>query len=186
MCRARHDRCRLDGSGAAIERSPIAGPTQHPAHRRGRSLLRFFFADTGFDLGKTDTYTAQEAKVNITDMEQDVFEMTVAGNISDGWGAGPISLAVGGSYRKEQIYQIVRDSTNKSSDHVNGHPVLCNNDPEAIAAGLRGVNPPDCANTVGIQYSKVSNIQGEIKVKEAFVETLIPLVADQSLMRQMT
>jgi hypothetical protein len=53
-------------------------------------------------------------------------------------------------------------------------------------AGLRGVNPPDCANTVGIQYSKVSNIQGEIKVKEAFVETLIPLVADQSLMRQMT
>jgi hypothetical protein len=145
-----------------------------------------FFADTGFDLGKTDTYTAQEAKVNITDMEQDAFEMTVAGNISDGWGAGPISLAVGGSYRKEQIYQIVRDSTNKSSDHVNGHPVLCNNDPEAIAAGLRGVNPPDCANTVGIQYSKVSNIQGEIKVKEAFVETLIPLVADQSLMRQMT
>jgi hypothetical protein len=125
MCRARHDRCRLDGSGAAIERSPIAGPTQHPAHRRGRSLLRFFFADTGFDLGKTDTYTAQEAKVNITDMEQDVFEMTVAGNISDGWGAGPISLAVGGSYRKEQIYQIVRDSTNKSSDHVNGHRRDC-------------------------------------------------------------
>src|SRR5690606_12191538 len=34
----------------------------------------------------------------------------------------------------------------------------------------------DCANTVGIQYSKVSNIQGEGDVWEAFAETLIPLV----------
>jgi outer membrane receptor protein involved in Fe transport len=89
----------------------------------------------------------------------------------EGW-AGPISLAFGGNYRKESIYQIVRDSTNRSSDHETGRPVMCN-DP---AIGLRGVNPADCANTVGIQYSKVSNIQGEGEVWEAFAETLVPLV----------
>lgn len=144
-----------------------------------------FFADSGFDLGLSDTYIAQEPKVNTTDLDQDIFELSAAGDVSEGWGAGPISLALGGSYRQEEILQIVRDSTNKSSDHVNGHPVLCNNDPEAIAAGLRGVNGPDCANTVGIQYSKVSNIKGKIKVKEAFVEGLIPLIADQPFMRQM-
>src|SRR5690606_35069681 len=51
-------------------------------------------------------------------------------------------------------------------------PVRCN-DP---SIGLRGVNPPDCANTVGNQYSKVSNINGTADVWEAFAETLIPLV----------
>ena len=60
--------------------------------------------------------------------------------------------------------------------------MLCNGDPAAIAAGLRGVNPPDCANTVGIQYSKVSNIQGSIEVAEAFGETIIPIVADQGIL----
>jgi iron complex outermembrane receptor protein len=142
-----------------------------------------YFADSGFKLGQTDSYTAQEAKVNITTMQQHVAELTANGEVFKGWGAGPITAAVGGSYRKESIRQIVRDSTNKSSDHTNGHPVLCNSDPAAIAAGLRGVNQPDCTNTVGIQFSKVSNIMGSIDVKEAFVETQVPILADQPWMK---
>jgi outer membrane receptor protein involved in Fe transport len=49
--------------------------------------------------------------------------------------------------------------------------------------GLRGVSGGDCANTVGIQYSKVSNIQGSANVKEIFAETLVPLISDQSWMK---
>jgi len=137
-----------------------------------------FFAGSGFANGETDTYTSQEAKVNIITMQQHVAELTFSGDVYRGWGAGPITAAFGGTYRQDNIRQIVRDSTNQSSNHTSGHPVLCNGDAAAIAAGLRGVNGPDCANTVGIQYSKVSNIEGQIDVKEAFAETLIPLVSD--------
>jgi iron complex outermembrane receptor protein len=144
-----------------------------------------FFADTGFDLGLTDSYVAQEAKVNMVDFEQDLFELTTTGDIAEGW-AGPIALAAGVSWRDEEIVQIVRDSTNQSSDHENGHPVLCDTDAYAVAAGLRGVSVPDCLNTVGIQYSKVSNIRGTSTVREAFVESYIPVVADQPAMQLMT
>ena len=144
------------------------------------------FADTGFDLGITDSYTSQEAKVNITTLRQHVAELSASGEVWQGWGAGPITAAFGVAYREDRIRQIVRDSTNRSSDHVGGHPVLCDTDPAAIAAGLRGVNPPDCANTVGVQYSKVSNILGSIDVAEAFAETIVPLVADQGLLDRAT
>ncbi len=130
-----------------------------------------YFAGSGFSLGRTDSYTAQEAKVNRTTLTQHVAELSASGTIVDGW-AGPILGAFGGSYRREHVLQIVRDSTNQSSNHDSGHPVLCDGE----APGLRGVNPPDCANTVGIQYSKVSNIIGSISVKELFAETQIPLL----------
>lgn len=140
-----------------------------------------FFAGSGFDLGRTDSYTAEEAKVNITNLDQHVAELATSGTLFEGW-AGPISGAFGASYRREHVIQIVRDSTNQSSNHDTGHPVLCDGE----APGLRGVNPPDCANTVGIQYSKVSNIIGTIDVKEAFAETQIPLLADRGIIDSAT
>jgi outer membrane receptor protein involved in Fe transport len=139
-----------------------------------------YFADTGFASGDTISYISDEAKVNITKMTQHIFELSANGEIYEGWGAGPISLAVGGSYRSEEVLQVVHDSTNESSNHDTGHPVLCNGE----SPGLRGVSPPDCANTVGIQYSKVSNIKGRINVTEAFAETLVPLIADGALIKK--
>ncbi len=109
--------------------------------------------------------------------------MSARGEVYKGW-AGPISLAVGASYRQESIFQVVQDTANQASIHDVGtaaaplegeyHPCSVNplvNGP----LGLRGVNTPDCANTVAHQFSKVSNIQGQAKVWEAFGETLIPL-----------
>jgi outer membrane receptor protein involved in Fe transport len=142
-----------------------------------------YFTDTGFSLGQSITYTSDEAKVNITGMQEHVAELSMNGDVFKGWGAGPITGAFGATYRQDSILQIVHDSTNQSSDHSKGHPVLCNSDPAAIAAGLRGVSQPDCTNTVGIQFSKVSNLMGVIKVKEAFAETLIPIIADAPFMK---
>ena len=144
-----------------------------------------YIAGSGFASGATDSYTSQEAKVTLTTMRQHVAELSMNGEVFKGWGAGPITAAFGATYREESIRQIVRDSTNQSSDHTSGHPVLCNSDPAAIAAGLRGVNQADCTNTVGIQYSKVSNILGDISVKEAFAETQIPIIADQPFMKSL-
>jgi len=137
-----------------------------------------YYADTGFARGDTMTFTTQEAKVNTTRLRQHVAEFSMNGNLMEGW-AGPISLAFGGSWRREAIRQIVQDATNPSSDHVDGRPVACSGE----IAGLRGVSAADCVNTVGLQYSKVSNIMGAITVKEAFAETMVPLLADAGPIR---
>src|SRR5690606_18196180 len=100
------------------------------------------------------------------------------GGLFEGW-AGPINLAFGGSWRKESINQIVQDASNPSSDHVDGRPVLCDGD----VPGRRGVSVADCINTGGSEYPKVSNIMGSIPVKEAFAETLVPLLADAGPIR---
>lgn len=142
-----------------------------------------FFADTGFDLGLSTTYVTGISKVNNTDYDQDVFEISAFGPISEGWGAGSIDMAVGYSYRKEEILQIVHDVTNPASDHSgNFHPVSCD-DP---SIGLRGVSTPDCLNTVGVQYSKVSNIMGESDVNELFAEAFVPLIGGTSSIEQMS
>lgn len=130
-----------------------------------------FFADTGFDRGESFTFTTGTEKLNRTKISQHVFEFDLNGELWDGW-AGPIVTAFGGSFRREKILQLVEDETNPSSDHTNGHPVACNGE----IPGLRGVSTPDCLNTVGLQYSKVSNIRGAIDVYEAFGEALVPLI----------
>lgn len=129
-----------------------------------------FFADTGFALGITDSYTSTRAKRALTTFRQHFAEISLAGNVINNW-AGPISAALGASYRKDSIYQINRDPAHPTSDHEDGHPVLCSGE----SPGLRGVPAGECANTVATQYSKVSNIQGSADVKEVFGETLIPL-----------
>lgn len=129
-----------------------------------------FFADTGFDLGISDTYTSTRAKRAITTFEQHFAELSFAGQLFE-LPAGPVSLAFGGSYRKDSIYQINRDPAHPSSNHETGHPVLCSGE----SPGLRGVSGGDCANTVATQYSKTSNIQGSADVWELFGETLIPI-----------
>ncbi len=130
-----------------------------------------FFADDGFASGRSYTYTTNPEKTNITTFEQHFAELSGAGDIIDLW-AGPLAGAFGGSYRRDEILQLVQDPTNPPSDHENGHPVLCSGE----APGLRGVSVPDCLNTVGLQYSKVSNIKGSATVWEAFGELLLPLV----------
>jgi iron complex outermembrane recepter protein len=130
-----------------------------------------YFPDTGFSLGETYSYTTSAEKRNLTTFRQHFAEISVAGDLIDLW-AGPVAVAFGGSYRKDSIRQIVQDVTNPASDHDNFFPVRCN-DP---SIGLRGVSPPDCGNTVGNQYSKVSNIRGVADVWEAFGEVLVPLI----------
>jgi outer membrane receptor protein involved in Fe transport len=137
-----------------------------------------FFADSGYELGESHSFTTEEAKVNRTRIRQHVAELTFSGDIVEGW-AGPISAAFGASWRKESIRQIVEDVTNPASDHSSFRPVRCSNP----AIGLRGVSPPDCANTVGVQFSKVSNIRGSIEVPELFAETLIPLLSEAGPIR---
>ena len=130
-----------------------------------------YYADSGFSLGDDYSYETREEKVGLTTFTQHFVELSASGDLIDLW-AGPVAVAFGGSYRKDSILQLVQDVTNPASNHDTFRPVRCN-DP---SIGLRGVSPPDCANTVGNQFSKVSNIRGQADVWEAFAEVLIPVV----------
>lgn len=153
---------RGNASATAVDYVVGADPGQH-------ITTPIAFADTGFDLGYTYSYTTGDAKRNITTFNQYLAEISAAGKVIDGW-AGPISAAFGASYRKEDILQLVQDPTNPASDHVGGHPVLCPGE----VTGLR-FGGSDCHNTVGFQFSKVSNIMGSAHVTEIFGEALVPL-----------
>ncbi len=132
-----------------------------------------YFVDTGLSLGLTDSYMAQEAKVNRTLYKQHQAELALAGGVLDNW-AGTISAAFGGAYRKESFLQVSRDSSNPTGNYDSYVAVICD-DP---TIGLRGVSATDCTTNAGVgtQYSKVWNIQAETDVVEAFVETLVPLL----------
>jgi len=130
-----------------------------------------YWSDTGFASGDTLSYTSSAEKVNVTAYQQQLVELSAAGTLFDGW-AGPVAGAFGVSWRKESIRQVVEDVTNPAGDHDNGHPVLCDGE----VPGLRGVGLTDCTNTVGVQYSKTSNINGSARVWEAFGEALVPLL----------
>jgi outer membrane receptor protein involved in Fe transport len=136
-----------------------------------------YFAGSGFNPAQTLSYTSQVEKVNITTMNQHVAELSANGELFKGW-AGPITAAFGGTFRRESILQLVEDPTNPAGDQTNYHPIPCNGSAAAIAAGLRGISAPDCANTVGIQFSKVSNILGTLETKETYGELGVPLIAD--------
>ncbi len=135
-----------------------------------------YFAGEGIVPGLTDSYTSISPKNYLTTFKQHQAEISFAGNLMDGW-AGPISMAFGGNWRRESVYQIVRDPGNPTNNNDSFFPVLCD-DPNLK---LRGVpnNPGGCKNTVDVQFSKVSNIRGTSEVKEAFLEALLPL-ADSS------
>jgi len=129
-----------------------------------------YFAEDGFASGRSYSYTTGEAKTNITTFQQHFAELSASGEVVDLW-AGPLSVALGGSFRRESILQLVQDVTNPASNHDTFRPVSCNN----AALGLRGVSGGDCANSVGVQFSKVSNIKGISEVWEGFGEVLLPL-----------
>ena len=131
-----------------------------------------YFANLGLT-GDNLSYTSVDPKRNITTFKQHFAELAARGEVFDNW-AGPVSLALGGSFRKETIYQVVQDTANLQSNHDGAyHPCSLAG---AAALGLRGLNPPDCNNTVAHQFSKVSNIQGSADVWEVFGETLFPLL----------
>ena len=132
-----------------------------------------YFANLGLT-GDNLSYTSVDPKRNITTFKQHFAEVAARGELFDNW-AGPVSLALGGSFRKESIYQVVQDTANQQSNHDGGYRP-CPAAAVAATYGLRGLNPPDCNNTVAFQFSKVSNIQGSADVWEIFGETLFPLL----------
>lgn len=150
-----------------------------------------YYAKGGTSLGVVDSYISEEAKVTRSDIEQDVFEISVSGDIFDSRDIGPIGVAFGAGWREESMDQIVRvpigpyfapDGTQLSTgildgNHDSGRPVPRNYAP----AGIRGMPGGDINNSVAIQYSKVPNVMGDMDVSEIFGEIFVPVLRDNRL-----
>ena len=123
------------------------------------------------------SYTSTADKKRVIELKQDVWELSANGDIFEGWGAGPISMAVGYDHRKESFIQFVQAPEGNPTADNNFRPVAANN----AALGIRGVPAGDANNSVEIQFSKVPFGIGGFTVKEAFTEFRIPLFADKPL-----
>ena len=135
-----------------------------------------FYQPDGYGSGKTVTYTSGLGKVYNTTTNQTVADLSANGKVWNGW-AGPIAAAIGVSYRKEEIDQIVFDPSNPASD-PNIFP--------AVDPALRAVPPYTATRSSMIQNSTVPNVHGNYVVKEAYTEWQAPLLANLPLVDSLT
>jgi iron complex outermembrane recepter protein len=130
------------------------------------------------------SYISGENKRRLINIDQSVWELSADGEIADGWGAGPITMALGYGFRKESFTQVVEvgPGGNVNAD-PRARPVMAN-DP---ALGIRGVPGGNAAsgNSVEIQFSNVPFARGSQHVKEAFTEFLVPLVSGVNGVQQL-
>jgi hypothetical protein len=99
-------------------------------------------------------------------VEQDFAELLVTGEIADGWGAGPVSLATGLTYRDQSF----TDEAFPIDVDALGPPL---NAPEL---GIRGIASTWTTGSPNLhQFSTVSLLAGQYDVWEAFGEVNLPI-----------
>jgi iron complex outermembrane recepter protein len=113
-------------------------------------------------------------KYGFATVQQRFAEISANREISPGWGAGAVSLALGASYR--------RDSLDQYADPPDYTEFVPRNDP---ANGIQGIPPGFVGNPFVYQFSSFPSIAGEYSVAEYFGETLLPLLSNRPAFEQL-
>jgi outer membrane receptor protein involved in Fe transport len=138
-------------------------------------------------------YIVDDYKHAIQHVEQDWAEFVMSGDLWRGFGAGPVSGAIGASYRKEELDQSTPDPTDEFPTLGNGTLM---SDAGLLPAESRGIIPQNLpngipgvrnvpggftgdANSSSVTFSSLRAITGEADVSELFGELNVPLFADQ-------
>jgi len=154
------DAVRDPATGRIVCRSTLTDPTDG-------CVPSSFFGD-GAVSDEARAYILDN-ELAIQDVDQHFAEVTVDGELFEGW-AGPVSLAVGASYRRDGFDQ-VGDPAGVGTGDVN-----CLTAGEAAAAGYKGL-PGAYSGCVGrFERGSVAEVSGSFNVKEVFAETLVPLI----------
>jgi iron complex outermembrane receptor protein len=99
-------------------------------------------------------------------VEQDFAELLVRGELADGWGAGPLSLATGVTYREQSF----NDGSYPVEIDALGPPFNAPN------LGIRGIASTFSTGSPNLhQFSTVSAISGGYDVWEVFGEVNVPI-----------
>lgn len=109
-----------------------------------------------------------------SDITQHAAEFVIDGSIFENWQAGPISVALGASYRKEDLFQIGGDPLGSPIPiPPDGHlRTPLDENGEKLYFGL----PPGIEGNNIMAFTNAPTIGGGYDVKEFFGETLIPLL----------
>lgn len=149
---------------------------------KGKTITTpIYYVNDGYARGRTVTYVSGEDKVASSHIKQKVAELSMDGKVWDGWGAGQISTALGGSWREDSIDQIVYAAGTNPATDQNLRPVPAND----ATLGIRGVPSRDRNVPVEMQYSNVPNLYGTIRVLEFYNEWLVPLVSGLPMLKQL-
>jgi outer membrane receptor protein involved in Fe transport len=140
-----------------------------------------FYVNDGYASGRTVEYVSGADKVASSHIKQKVAELSMDGKVWNGWGAGPVSTALGTSWREDSIDQIVYAPGANPATDQNLRPVPAND----AALGIRGVPSRDRNVPVEMQYSNVPNLYGKVRVLEFYNEWLVPLVSNLPMLRQL-
>jgi iron complex outermembrane recepter protein len=130
------------------------------------------------------SYVSGTGNSRILTNKQKVAELSADGELFDGFGAGPVSMALGAAWREESFVQRVQLPGGTPPNYAADpriRPVEANN----AALGIRGVVPGDSNNSVVMQFSKVGFGIGSYDVKEAFTEFHVPLLSGLPFIRQL-
>jgi outer membrane receptor protein involved in Fe transport len=104
------------------------------------------------------------------ELTQDFAELLATGIVSDGWGAGPLSLAAGLTWRQEDFTQ-VNDPSWGERGVLNAPALGIRNIPSGFAgAGNRSLHP----------FSAIGAGNGERSVKEYYTELNLPFWAGEN------
>jgi iron complex outermembrane recepter protein len=135
-----------------------------------------YYQPDGYESGETVTFTSSQGKVYNTHTKQTMAELSTSGKVFEGW-AGAIAAAIGVSYRKEELNQVVYDPSNPASDP--------NIFPAAGDPALRGVPTYTATRSSMVQNSTIPNVHGSYDVKEAFTEWQVPLLKELPAVERM-
>jgi outer membrane receptor protein involved in Fe transport len=126
-------------------------------------------------------YESGNDKARILDLEQDMAEIAADGEIFEGFGAGPVSMALGYSWREERYQQVVKAAgVNPAID-----PFIRTSPRNNAAIGRRGISQLALDSAQDVFVSAGPFGKGDATVKEAFTEFSIPLVAGARFMDEL-
>jgi outer membrane receptor protein involved in Fe transport len=148
-------------------RNPVPGPLGSPIglDNTVRDCVPFNVMGFGNISQAAIDYIGTD-KWSIGTVEQDFAELVASGEIYDGWGAGPLALALGLTWRESSF---VDEGFPSDIDEL-GPPI---NVPEL---GIRGIPPGYAAGSPNLhQFSTVPYIFGDFNVWEWFSELQVPI-----------
>lgn len=108
----------------------------------------------------------QDNRISHSVVEQDFAELILDGEVWEGFGAGPWSIAAGLTWRESGFNQFYET---ESGDPLDGPPV------NAATLGIRGIPNGYLTSTSMYMFGGVPEISGEYDVTELFGELNVPL-----------
>lgn len=168
------DAVRDPVSGAIVCRVKLLNPSQF-----GDCVPINLFGQGHLSASQIDYITTpgdmEHAIIQYGNLVEHDAEFALSGAVWEGFGAGPVSAALGVSYRKQSL------ASSETGPNV-GFPGYFN----TTTVGVRGLPSTINADPEIQLFDSAAPLNGGFDVKEAFAELNIPILADQPVFRSLT